>query len=143
MDIVISKEIIKEALKKESSLISKGAYSDKGVSLYDTVYIDEQEFDLLSSAYDDALSTIVSLMREFFTSNPVKSGDTVTFSLWKSDAGLVAALADDIHSYIAKRMMTQWLRTVYPTDSLQYENAASSVLSNISLKLYHKNPPTR
>jgi len=143
MDIILQKQTVKEALQKESSLISKGAFSDKGNSLYDTVYIGEQEFDLLSSTYDDALSVIVSLMREFFTSNPVITEDTVTFSLWKSDSSLVSALRDDIHSYITKRMMAQWLSMVYPTQSNQYENAALNILSNINLKLYHKNPPLR
>ena len=47
MNIVIYKDSIAESLKMESSLVSKGAFSDKGSSLHDIIYIDEREFKVL------------------------------------------------------------------------------------------------
>lgn len=143
MTITIDKSKVAEALKRESSLVSKGAFSNNGSSLHDIIYIDEQEFSVLEGTYQDALSTVVSLTREFLTSDPHLSGDIVKLSLQKSDPNLEEALTKDIYSYITKRMMAQWLSMVYPTQSQQYEGLATSTLSSINTKLYYKNPPMR
>ena len=143
MTIKIDKNKIAEALKRESSLVSKGAFTNNGSSLHDIIYIDEQEFAVLDSAYQDALSTIVLMAREFLTSEPDLSQNVVKLSLQKSDPSLEESLTKDIYSFITKRMMAEWLAMVYPTQSQMYLNAALSMQNHISYKLYYKNPPMR
>ena len=141
MNIVIYKDSIAESLKMESSLVSKGAFSDKGSSLHDIIYIDEREFKVLDGAYQDALSTIKTVLREFLASEPISSEDSVEFSLVKANPEWTDSLAGDIESYITKRMMAQWLAMVYPPQSQRYEQSALTTLNNLKMKSYYKAPP--
>lgn len=143
MNIIIPKQDIATALGRESSLVSKGAFTESGSSMYDILYIGEQEFRTLEGAFQDAVSALVTVIREFLASDPTQNEQSVKFSLRKSYPEMEDALKSDIRSYITKKMMAQWLSVVYPAQVKQYEQAAMTALHNLNQKLYYKAPPMR
>ena len=143
MNIIITKHEIEEALKRESSLVSKGAFTANGENLHEVLYVDEHELGVLESAYTDALSVITSTLCDFITAEPQYEGLTVEFSLRKSYPEMEGAIKSDILGYIVKRVMALWLTMVRPEQTAIYEKAAMATLNNLVYKLYYKAPPLR
>ena len=143
MNIIITKNEIEEALKRESSLVSKGAFTANGENLHEVLYIDEHEFKVLESAYIDALSVITSTLSNFFAIEPQPNDLGLEFSLRKSYPEMESAIKSDIISYIVKRVMALWLTMVRPEQTAIYEKAAMAALNNLIHKLYYKAPPLR
>ena len=143
MNIIITKNEIEEALKRESSLISKGAFTANGENLHEALYIDEHEFKVLESAYIDALSVITSTLCDFLAVEPRLNELGVELSLRKSYPEMEGAIKGDILSYMVKRVVALWLTMVHPELTAIYEKAAVATLNNLIHKLYYKAPPLR
>ena len=143
MNIIIYKSEIEEALKRESSLVSKMPLSDKGGTIHDILYIDENEFKVLEGAYQDAVSVITSALREFLSFDPEVTEASVVYSLRKSYPEMGKAIKSDIVGYIVKAIMAQWVAVVLPAQKPQYEQSALTTLNNLNTKLYYKAPPLR
>lgn len=143
MNIVIYKSEILEALKRESSLVSKGAFSNSGESLHNRIYIDEYEFKVVEGAYQEALSILVASTREFLAMEPEITDSYINLSLHKSYPEMREAIKSDIAAFITFRVMASWLSMIYPASAPVYQQAAISTLNNLNTKLYFKAPPMR
>lgn len=142
--ITISRGNIIKELDRESSLVSKGAYTKDGESLYDIVHIKQQEIDALKNIHEEAISNLVFILREHVLPEYNISSDSLFIAFNKSIYPLfIQPLTHDITLYIVSYILYIWLKNIYPDKAQIYEARMINIIREINNKLYYKNPPTR
>lgn len=130
----ILKTKITEGLERESSLLSENLNDNRGVSMYDRVFVDNDA--VLAGAVNEAVNNLTQNMQHFITAY----GETCTTYSWtltKTPDGL----ADDVLNYIVDFTMNEWCLKVLKDGNNSFAGRAAMALQNIARKLYFKSCP--
>lgn len=133
MSITITKAQIADGLERESSLLSVNMNDGNGVSMYDRVFIDNDE--ILSGAIDEAVNNLTQNMQHFVTAYSGSNG--YTWTLKKEPLGV----KDDMLNYIVDFTMHEWCVKVLHDSNDSFVGRATAALQNVARKLYFKSCP--
>jgi len=135
--ITIIKADIIEGLQRESSLLSVNLNDDKGVSMYDRVFIENDA--LLYGAITEAVGNVTQEAIAFVQDQT----ETAQQYQWTLTKTIPVGIKNDVLEYIVCYAMHEWfiksLNKNGQGDS--FDNRATASLKNILKKLYFKPAP--
>ena len=133
----ITKQEVKSLLLAESTNASRTFVRNDGVSEFEQVVIDDQEFDSLRGAWKEATSKLAEKMHEFLT-GAVLSDAMAQYVFAQTEP---VGVTDNARMYVVNYMMADWLASVRPDYRAKYVERANIEMDDLLRKLYKKEPP--
>ena len=133
----ITKQEVKSLLLAESTNASRTFVRNDGVSEFEQVVIDDQEFDSLRGAWKEATSKLAEKMHEFLT-GAVLSDAMAQYVFARTEP---IGVTDNARMYVVNYMMADWLASVRPDYRAKYVERANFEMDDLLRKLYKKEPP--
>lgn len=135
--VKITKEEIMRHLYAESTNASRTYMRNDGVSEFEKIVIDEQEFDSLEGSYNESASRLAEKMHEFIDNYNITS----TFLQYDFSNDVKDGVKKNMTEYVVCAMMSDWLSSVRPDFVQRYEERKAQQLDDLLRKLYKKDAP--
>lgn len=135
--VKITKEEIMQHLYAESTNASRTYMRNDGVSEFEKIVIDEQEFDSLEGSYNESASRLAEKMHEFIDNYNITS----TFLQYDFSNDVKDGVKKNMTEYVVCDMMSDWLSSVRPDFVQRYEERKAQQLDDLLRKLYKKDAP--
>lgn len=128
-------------ITEEVSRIAAGAYSDDGVSLYDSIAIHSRDADDVSRAIRDAVDAVVRRTADICTYIPATPA--LSFYVPDMDTTKETLVGNELDRAISLGATATWLREKYPSRAQEYTDKANVALELAIGYLKTRTQPTR
>lgn len=135
MYYVINKDSLREKVYEEVSRVADEAYSEDGVSLYDSVILTDKDTPAVERSIDDAVGLLVRRVSDICTYSPLIENETVTprllFNVPDISASNEAAVTDETTRYIVLLVSSELFQSRRSSVVPEYSTRAQTTLDNL------------
>lgn len=144
--IIVKKDAVFEEVAKTSAYIGGKNVDNNGNSLFDQVFVTEEDREMLERFWQDALNSISFVMGDILISTDVDTDGDYTVRLKMTDnfpESQIPGLQSTVTNYVVNAMVAEWSNLVAKTEADIYSAQATALLSQTRNAIYTRCRPTR
>lgn len=145
MIYTINSATIYNLANEEISRAAAAAYSEDGVSLYDSVVLHSNDADEVARLQGDAVNTIVKRTWDVVTilTSDSSGNPRLQFDVPDMDSSLEAAVTAELTRFIVLNIAAAWFQSRAKDRVEEFANRAQVALDKVSHYLHTRKTPTR
>lgn len=145
MEFSVTNQALRELVNEEVSRVADLAYSEEGVSLYDSIAIFDRDKDTIDRMIADASSVVYERFRDYIVSPTSAASDSVNISFYLPDmeTSQASVATQELKRFLSYQVVALWLQERYATAYEKYATRATSALEKAELALFTRKRVTR
>lgn len=143
MEYIINTTTLMPKIDELVSQVADQAYSEEGLSLYDSIILTEKDTDIVKALISDAANTLAVSTSDICTRETGDSSDKLVFYIPDHPSAQDTATQNAISGFISLAACTNIFRSRYPAQAPIFEAQAQAALQKVLTLLRKRTKATR